>query len=68
MKSFMILQISEIAIKTQNAIFQLLSLKEKMSQEDNDISTIDLGKCFDILKDSFDNPLKILRLTLKVMI
>ena len=39
-----------------------------MNEEDNDISTIDLGKCFDILKDSFDNPLKILRLTLKVMI
>ena len=36
-----------------------------MSQEDNDISTIDLGKCFDILKDSFDNPLKILKVDIK---
>ena len=56
---------SEITIKTQNAVFQLLSLKEKMNEEDNDISTIDLGKCFDILKDSFDNPLKILKVDIK---
>lgn len=56
---------SEITIKTQNAIFQLLSLKEKISEDDNDISTIDLGKSFDILKDSIDNPLKILKVDIK---
>ena len=56
---------SKITIKTQNAIFQLLSLKEKINEDDNDISTIDFGKCFDILKDSFDNPLKILKVDIK---
>jgi len=56
---------TEITIKTQNAILQLLSLKEKISEDDNDISTIDLGKCFDILKESIHNPLKILKVDIK---
>ena len=56
---------TEITIKTQNAIFQLLSLKEKINEDDNDISTIDFGKCFDILKESNDNPLKIIKVDIK---
>ena len=56
---------TDITIKTQNTIFQLLSLKEEINGKDNDISTIDLGKCFDILKESIQNPLKILKVDIK---
>jgi len=58
---------TKITIKTENVIFQLLSLDETNNQdeEDKDISNIDLGECLDILKESTDNPLYILKVDIK---
>ena len=58
---------NKITIKTKNAIFQLISLEEleHKNEEDKDISTIDLGKCLDKLKESTDHPLKIIKVDIK---
>ena len=56
---------TKIVIKTLNVLFQLLTLDNKKNEEDKDISNIDLGKCFEILKESIDNPLKILKIDIK---
>ena len=58
---------TQLTIKTENAIFQLLSLNdlEKQYEKDKDVSTIDLGECLNILKESTDHPLKILKIDIK---
>ena len=58
---------TKLTIKTENAIFQLLSLNdiERRDEEDKDVSTIDLGECLDILKESTEHPLKILKIDIK---
>ena len=58
---------NKITIKTQNAIFQLTTLEEitNENEEDKDISAIDLGKCLDILKESTNHSLKIIKLDIK---
>ena len=58
---------TKMTIKTENTIFQLLSLDDEKNQdeEDKDISSIDLGECLDILKKSTDHPLKILKVDIK---
>jgi len=50
---------NKITIKTENAIFQLLSLDDIKNQngEDKYISNIDFSECLDILKKSSNNPL-----------
>jgi hypothetical protein len=58
---------NKITIKTKNVILQLISLEEiiNKNEEDKDISTIDLCKCLDILKESNNNPLKIIKVDIK---
>jgi len=58
---------TKLTIKTENTIFQLLSLDviKNQDEEDKDISSIDLGECMDILKESTDHPLKILKVDIK---
>ena len=58
---------NKITIKTKNAIFQLISLENIINEneEDKDISTIDLGKCLEILKESTNHPLKIIKIDIK---
>ena len=56
---------TKIIIKTLNVLFQLLTLNDEKNEDDKDISNIDLGKCFEILKKSIDNPLKILKIDIK---
>ena len=58
---------NKITIKTKNAIFQLISLEDIINEndEDKDISTIDLGKCLEILKESTNHPLKIIKIDIK---
>ena len=58
---------TKITIKTENAIFQLLSLDyiNNQEEEDKDVSSIDLGECLDILKKSTNNPLLILKIDFK---
>ena len=56
-----------LIIKTENVIFQLLSLEENNDQNyiDDEISSIDLGECLNILKKITNNPLKILKIDYK---
>ena len=56
---------TKIVIKTLNVLFQLLTLNDQKNEDDKDISNIDLGKCFGILRQSIDNPLKILKIDIK---
>ena len=58
---------TKMTIKTENAIFQLLLLNDIKNQDEEDkyISTIDLGECLDILKESTVHPLKILKVDIK---
>ena len=56
---------TKIVIKTLNVLFQLLTLNEQKNEDDKDISNIDLGKCFGILKQSINNTLKILKIDIK---
>jgi len=56
---------TKIVIKTLNVLFQLLALNDQKNEDDKNISNIDLGKCFDILRKSIDNPLKILKIDIK---
>ena len=56
---------SKMIIKTKNVLFQLFTLTEEIEEEVKDISTIDLGVCFDKLKKTIDNPLKILKFDIK---
>ena len=58
---------NKVTIKTKNAIFQLISLEEinNKNEEDKDISTIDLGECLNILKESTNHPLKIIKIDIK---
>ena len=58
---------TNLIIKTENVIFQLLSLEENNNQNyiDDEISSIDLGECLNILKKITNNPLKILKIDYK---
>ena len=58
---------TNITIKTENVFFQLLSLDENMDQYyfDNEISSIDLGECLDILEEITNDPLRILKVDYK---
>ena len=58
---------TKMTIKTENAIFQLLLLNDIKNQDEEDkyISTIDLGECLEILKESTVHPLKILKVDIK---
>ena len=58
---------TNLIIKTQNVIFQLLSLDENSNQNyfDNEISSIDLGECLNILNKITNDPLKILKVDYK---
>ena len=58
---------TNLIIKTENVIFQLLSLEENNDQNyiDDEISSIDLGECLNILKKITNNPLKILKIDYK---
>ena len=56
---------TNIIIKTKNVNFQLTSIEDLKKKEDNEISTIDLGECENILKQVTSNPLKVLKLDFK---
>ena len=58
---------TNLIIKTKNVFFQLLSLDENINQYylDNEISSIDLGECLNILKEKTNDPLKILKIDYK---
>ena len=58
---------TNLIIKTQNVLFQLLLLEENNNQNDfdNEISSIDLGECLSILKKITNNTLKILKVDYK---
>ena len=56
---------TNVIIKTKNVKFQLASIEDLKQTEDNEISTIDLGECENILKKVTSNPLKVLKLDFK---
>ena len=56
---------TKITIKTLNVLFQLLALNEQKNEDDKDISNIDLGQCFEIVRGSVNNSLKILKIDIK---
>ena len=56
---------TDIIIKTKNVKFQLVSIEDLKQTDDNEISTIDLGECENILKTVTSNPLKVLKLDFK---
>ena len=59
---------TNLIIKTENVLFQILSLDEDENNNqnnDNEISSIDLGECLHILKEITNDPLKILKIDYK---
>ena len=58
---------TNLKIKTKNVIFHLLSLEENNDQNyiDDEISSIDLGECLNILKKRRNDPLKMLKIDYK---
>ena len=52
-------------IKTKNVKFQIASIEDLKQTEDNEISSIDLGECENILKQVNRNPLKVLKIDFK---
>ena len=56
---------TNVIIKTKNVKFQITPIEDLKQTENNEISTIDLGECENILKQVTSNPLKVLKLDYK---
>ena len=57
--------VTNAIIKTKNVKFQITPIEDLKQTEDNEISTIDLGECENILKQVTSNPLKVLKIDYK---
>ena len=57
--------VTKAIIKTKNVKFQITPIEDLKQAEDNEISTIDLGECENILKQVTSNPLKVLKIDYK---
>ena len=56
---------TNVIIKTKNVKFQITPIEDLKQTENNEISTIDLGECENILKQVTSNPLKVLKIDYK---